>query len=64
MRLATEIGDYFAEHTYVIGTVGMTPYPVYLAPNLKNFDEGGMLSADSCMWVSKFPAQWFFDQTM
>lgn len=61
-RLAKEICDFFAEHIYVIGTVGMTPYPVYLKDNLRNFDESGMLSADSCMWVSKFPAQWFFKQ--
>ena len=57
-QIAKEICDYFADHTYVIGTVGMTPYPLLLPINLGNY-RGGLHSADNNAWVSKFPAQFF-----
>lgn len=61
MRLAKEQLDFFSEHLYVIGTVGMPPVAVYIKNNLKNYSVG-MLTADSGTLVSKFPAQWYLEQ--
>lgn len=59
-RLAQKIFDFQAENVWIIGVVGMAPWPIIVKNDLRNVPEDAYFGCGNEFWTPAQPGQWFF----
>ena len=61
-RLGQEVFDYFSEQVFVIGTVGMAPWPQVFSKKLKNIPEKRFWGSDIGFFSAYRTPQWYLEE--
>jgi len=62
MKLGKEILTINVKNLFVIGTVGIPPWPVIIKDNLRNTPEMGQWAMEYGLWAPYQADQWFFEK--